>query len=453
MEKFKKLLSGIDMTQGKPWKSLLLFTIPLLIGNMFQQMYSTADAIILGHFVGDSALAAVGSSMPIFFLIMVLMMGIAMGVGVMVAQYFGAKKREELSSTIGAAITITTVIGGVMMLAGPFVTRPILVLLDTPAEILDDSVLYMTVLMVGVLGLGYFNILSGILRGLGDAFSPLVYLAIASILNAILNLIFIGGLGMGVWGAALGTVVTQGLTSILCLRRLMKMQYVFDLKFKYLYPKKLYVMQVLRLGVPSAVSQAIFAVAMMIVQPLANSFGASFLAANVIVMRLDGFIMMPNFSFGNAITVYVGQNIGAGKMERIGQGVKQCCIMALITAITMVTAILVFGGFVASAFTDTQYVIDLAVRMLRILAIGYIVFSVNMVLWGAIRGAGDALTPLWGSAVNTIVVRVPSAFIFVHLLDGPEALFYSLLTAWITNALLGALAYRFGNWRNKGLVK
>ena len=453
MQKFKQLLTGIDMTQGAPWKNILLFTLPLLIGNVFQQMYSTADAIILGRFVGDNALAAVGSSIPLFFFLMVIMIGISMGAGVMVAQYFGAKQREDLSYTVGTSLTITTIIGVVLTIAGPFITRPILVLLETPPEILDDSVLYMNVLMWGILGLAYFNILSGILRGLGDAFSPLVYLAIASVLNVILNIILIPGLGLGVWGAAIGTVFAQGLTSVLCLRRLMQMRDVFDFKLKYLRPKKKYVNQVLKLGIPTAASQAIFSIGMMIVQPLANGFGPMFLAANVIVMRLDGFVMMPSFSFGNAITVYTGQNIGAGKLDRISKGVKQCSWMALGTITIIVAIIVLFGHHIAGIFTETEEVILLSMRMLRILAIGYIIFSINMIFWGTIRGAGDAMTPFWGSIFNTIVVRVPTAFLFVHLMGRPEALMFSLLAGWITNTIIGALAYRFGNWRTRGLVK
>ena len=468
IQQFKQLLSGIDMTRGKPWKNLLLFTLPLLIGNLFQQMYSTADMIILGNFVGDDALAAVSTSMPKFFLLMVVMMGIAMGTGVMVSQYFGAKKREDLSHTIGAALTITTIIGVVMMVLGPIVTRPILTLMDTPAAIIDDSVLYMTVMMIGILGMAYFNILSGILRGLGDAFSPLLYLAIASILNVLFNLFFIPemgawtlfgvampGLGLGVMGAAVGTVIAQGLTSLLCLRRLAKMQAVFDLRVKYLRPKKEYTRKLLKLGIPTAASQAIFAIAMMVVQPLSNRMDImfpGFLAVNLIVMRIDGFVMMPNFSFGNAITVYAGQNVGAGKADRLGIGVKQFILMALGTATVLVAVILVFGHHIAGAFTETQEVINMAMRMLRILAIGYIIFGVNMVLWGAIRGAGDAITPMWGAVINTLVVRVPTAYLFVHLLGRPEALFYSLLAGWTTNTLLGMLAYKFGKWRNKGIV-
>jgi len=454
------------MTQGKPWKNLLLFTLPLLIGNVFQQMYSTADAIILGRFVGDNALAAVGSSIPMFFLLMVVMMGISMGAGVMVSQYFGAKKRDDLSHTVGAALTLTTILGVVMMIIGPFITRPLLLLLNTPAEIIDDSVLYMTVLMVGILGMAYFNILSGILRGLGDAFSPLLYLAVTSILNVFLNLFLIPeagswtlfgigmpGFGFGVWGAAIGTVFAQGLTSLLCLRRLRQMRDVFDMGIKYLRPKKEYANQLLKLGIPTAASQAIFAVAMMVVQPLANYFGPTFLAVNIIVMRIDGFVMMPNFSFGNAMTVYAGQNMGAGKKDRLGIGVKQCILMALGTAIVLVSALLTFGPHIAGWFTETEEVIIMATRMMRILAIGYIIFGVNMVLWGAIRGAGDAITPMWAAVINTLVVRVPTAYLFVYFLGRPEALFYSLLAGWTTNTLLGILAYRFGKWRNKGIVK
>jgi len=301
--------------------------------------------------------------------------------------------------------------------------------------------------------MGYFNMFSGILRGVGDAFSPLLYLAFASVLNIYLNLLFIGALGMGVWGAAIGTVLAQGLTSALCLRRLIAMKDTFDIGFKYLIPKKKYVKQVLKLGVPTGVSQAVFAVGMMVIQPLANSFGPAFLAANVIIMRIDGFVMMPNFSFGNAMTVYTGQNVGAGKLNRINKGMKQCTIMAGLTAIVLVAIILIFGRFIAWAFTDTHYVVDMSIRFMRILAIGYIIFSLNTVLWGVIRGAGDAMTPMWVAFINTILIRVPSAYFFVWLLDRPEALFLSLLLGWTMNTTMAFFAYRIGKWRKRALIK
>jgi len=453
MQRLKEKLSAIDMTVGSPWKKLVIFTMPLLIGNLFQWLFNTVDAIMLGRFVGDYALAAVSSSMPIFFLIMVLLMGVAIGAGIMVSQYFGAGQRLELSHTIGTCITLTAILGGFMMIVIPLFTRPLLIFLDTPPEILYDSTMYVNILIWGVLGLGYFNILSGILRALGDAFSPLLFLAILSLVNIGLNFILIGMLGLGVMGAAIGTVACQALTSLLCLRRLLKMRNVFDMGAFYLRPKKQFVIQALKLGVPTGASQAMFALAMMVVQPLANSFGPQFLAANVIVMKVDGFVMMPIFSFGNAMTVFAGQNMGAGKTDRVSKGARQCCLLALGTVFVLVVVILLFGRQVAGWFTQTEAVLTMTEHFLRILAVGFLTLSVNMVLWGAIRGAGDAITPLWGAMINTVVIRVPVAFLLVRIMGRPEALFYSLLIAWTTNALLAFAAYRMGKWRTMGIVK
>jgi len=452
MGRFIKSFSSIDMTTGTPWKKLLAFTIPLLIGNLFQQMYSTIDAIFLGRFVGDNALAAIGSTIPIFFLILMISSGVAMGAGIMTSQYFGAKSREDLSHTIGTAITLSAAISLAIMIFGPLLTRPALILLRTPPAILDDAVLYINVLLWGIMGLTYFNMLSGILRGLGEALAPLMYLIIASVLNVVLNFFFIVILGMGVFGAAIGTVIAQAFTSILCLLKLMKMRDVFDFGLRYLIPKKLYSYKLLKLGIPTGASQAIFAIAMMITQPLVNDFGEIFIAVYVIVMRIDGFVITASFSFGNAASVFAGQNVGANKIERVGTGTKHCALMSLVTTIVIVSIILVFGQQIAGAFTDTQLVIDLTIRMLWILALGFVALSVSIVLWGAIRGAGDAISPLWGALVNSVVVRVPAAFLFVHLMGTPEAIMYSLLVAWISNSLISAAIYRRGKWRNKSIV-
>ena len=452
MSKFTKMISSIDMTTGTPWKKLLAFTIPLLIGNLFQQMYSTIDAIFLGRFVGDNALAAIGSSIPIFFLILMISSGVAMGAGVMTSQYFGAKSREDLSHTIGTAITLSAAISIVIMIFAPLVTRPALILLRTPPAILDDATLYMNVLLWGIMGLTYFNMLSGILRGLGEALAPLIYLIIASVLNIVLNFFFIVILGMGVFGAAIGTVIAQAFTSVLCLLKLMKMRDVFDFGLRYLIPKKLYSYKLLKLGIPTGASQAIFAIAMMITQPLVNDFGEIFIAVYVIVMRIDGFVITASFSFGNAASVFAGQNVGANKIDRVGTGTKHCALMSLATTIVIVSIILVFGQQIAGAFTDTQEVIDLTIRMLWILALGFVTLSISIVLWGTIRGAGDAISPLWGALVNSVVVRVPAAFLFVHLMGTPEAIMYSLLVAWISNSLISAAIYRRGKWRTTSIV-
>jgi putative MATE family efflux protein len=453
MQKLKAMMSSVDMTQGAPWKKLLAFTLPLLIGNVFQQLYGLADAIMLGNWVGVHALAAVTSTLPILFLILVFMIGIAMGAGVMVSQYFGAKKREELSRTIGVSITLTTVLGLVLAIFGSMGTRPLLVLLNTPEEIIEYSVIYINILLWGILGTGYFNMLSGILRGVGDSFSPLLYLIFASVFNIILNVLLIYVLGLGVMGAAIGTIAAQSVTAVLCLRKMLKMKDVFDMKLSYLIPQKALVKQVLRLGIPTGASQAVFAVAMLLVQPLVNNFGLLVLAANNIVMKIDGLVMMPNFSFGNAMTVYAGQNMGANKPERIAQGTKQCLLLALGTAFVLVIILLIFGRSVAGWFTDIDEVLDMSVRFIRILAFGYLAFAVNIVLWGTIRGAGDAMTPMYAAMFNTVLIRVPSAFLFVRWMDRPEALIYSLLLGWVTNSLLAVVAYKIGKWRKSGLVE
>jgi len=452
MQKFRSLFSTVDMTEGTPWKKLLIFTIPLLIGNLFQQLYNTADAIILGRYVGDNALAAVGSSMPIFFLIIVLLMGMAVGTGIMVSQYFGAKKDAELSYTIGNSLTIATILSAIMVVLGPLGTRPLLVLLNTPPEILDDSVLYMNILLWGVLGIAYFNILSSVLRSLGDAFSPLIFLAISCVLNIALNYLFIVGFGWGVPAVAVGTVISQGVSSVLCFWRLYKMKKNFKIGLHYLRPKREYIVQILKLGVPTGASHAIFAVAAMIVQPLVNNFGPSIIAANVIVMRIDGFILMPIFSFSNAMTVFAGQNMGAGKIDRISKGNRQCSLMSMGAALVLVVVVLMLAEFIAGSFTETQNVIDVSRRMLLILAPGYISLSLAMVLWGTIRGAGDAMSPLWASLINTVFIRVPAAYLFVHLFIIPESIMLGMLAAWVSNTVLAVVIYRIGKWRKKGLV-
>ena len=453
MSSTKRMFKPIDMTEGAPWKKLLAFTVPLIIGNIFQQMYSIADTIFLGRFVGVNALAAVGSSMAIFFLLLVLLMGIGIGVGIMVSQYLGAKNREGISYAIGNGITIATILSLAITIFAPLGTRPLLILLNTPPEILDDSVMYMNILLWGIMGVGFFNILSSIIRGLGDSITPLIFLIIASLLNIALNFFFIVILEMGVFGAAIGTVITQAFSSVLCFRRLIKMRDIFDMKWHYFKPKREYILQVLKLSLPTATSQAAFALGMMIIQPLVNGFGELFIATNVIVMRIDGLIMMPIFSYGNAITVYTGQNIGAGKVDRVSSGVKQCATVAAATAIVMLSLVLLFGHHIAGAFTDIQEVIDLSIVMLRILAVGYLTLSVGMVLWGAVRGAGDAMSPLWGALFQVIFLRIPTAYLFVYLMGVPEALMYSMLVGWVSNLAIAAFVYRRGKWRSMGIVR
>ena len=456
--KIKKLFEPIDMTVGSPWKSIGLFSIPMVIGNIAQQLYSTVDSIVVGHYVGDNALAAVGSATPIFNLLLVLFIGISAGVGIMVAQYFGAKIREDLSKTIGTCITLTALCSLFLMVAAPPFVKPLLRLLDTPASLIQDCTYYLIIMMVGGAGMAYYNILSGILRGMGDSFSALLYLLVATVLNIVLDLLFVAQFDMGVAGVALATVIAQGVSAWLCLRKLMRMKDTFDLTREELKMSKSHLSQIIRLGLPSGATQAIFSSAMIIVQSLTNSFGEMFIAANVIVMRVDGFAMMPNFSFGMAMTTYTGQNVGAQKYDRVSTGAKQGTIMAVLCSATITGIILLFGKHLMHIFTDTPELVNMSYYMMCILAVGYIAMAVTQSLSGVMRGAGDTVTPMWISLCTSVLIRIPIAYGISWLTRTPqlptgrsECIQISLLSAWVLGAVLTAIFYKVGKWKNKAL--
>ena len=454
LERFKKLFRATDMTVGAPWKQIVMFTLPMLIGNIAQQLYSTVDSIVVGKYVGDNALSAVGSSAPILNLLLVLFVGISMGAGILVAQYFGAKQREELSYTIGNCVTLTGIASAIIMVLAVIVTRPLLVLLKTPESILDWCHGYLLILLVGCVGSAYYNILGGILRGLGDAFSSLVYLLVATVINIALDLLFVAVFDMGVAGVAWATIIAQAVSALLCYRRLTKMMEHFDMGMKYMKLNRKYSMGVIRLGVPSGLTQAIMSLAMITVQSLTNSFGEMFIAANVIVMRVDGFAMLPNFSFGTAMTTYAGQNVGAGKKDRVIQGAKQGTLVAVATSTVMTGLILLFGKQLMGIFTDTTELVELSRNMMGIIAAGYIAMAVTQSLSGVMRGAGDTLTPMWISLFTTVGVRVPLAYLLVHLSKTPELpkgdqkfVFVSLLCSWLLGALVTTVFYLKGKWK------
>ncbi|MBR6748822.1 MAG: MATE family efflux transporter [Clostridia bacterium] len=455
---FKKLFSATDMTVGTPWKAILGFSIPMLIGNIAQQLYSTVDSIVVGRYVGDNALAAVGITIPIINMLLVLLVGISTGAGVMVSQYFGAKRRDDLSNTIGTCITLTALSSLFLMLVAPPLLRPLLNLLNTPATIIDDCYSYLFISMMGIAGMSYYNILSGILRGLGDSVSALLYLVIATVINIALDLVFVIYFNMGVPGVALATIIAQAISSVCCWFKLAKMTEYFDIGLARLKPAKKYLSEIVRLGLPAGATQAVFSVAMIVVQSLTNTFGEMVIAANVIVMRVDGFAMMPNFSFGTAMTTYAGQNVGARKYDRVSAGAKQGTLLCVACSTVITGIILLFGKSLMGIFTTTTELVDLSYRFMSILAVGYIAVGVTQTLSGIMRGAGDATTPMWISLISTIVFRLPLAYLLAFLTRSPElpggnfiVLPISLLTAWLMGALITTLFYRKGAWKKKAL--
>lgn len=455
---FKKLYEPVDMTVGSPWKDIVWFTLPMLIGNIAQQLYNTVDSIVVGKYIGDNALAAVGSATPIVNLLLALFIGISNGASIMVAQYYGAKNREHLSYAIGNCITVTAVACvALIAVAAPFI-RPILVMLNTPATILDGCAEYLMISLVGIAGLAYYNILSGVIRGMGDSFSALVYLLVAAVINIFLDIFFVAKVQMGVAGVALATVIAQIISSILCVIKLSKMNENFDFGFKYLRPIASHVKTLIKLGLPAGATQAIWSSAAIIVQSLTNQFGEMFIAANVVIMRVDGFAMLPNFSFGMALTTYAGQNIGAGLYDRVSKGAKQGALLAAACSAAITVAILLFGKGLMSVFTDTPELVELSYRLMMILAVGYIAMAVTQSFSGIMRGAGDTLTPMWISLVTTFLLRVPIAYGISYLTRTPElphgqsfCIQVSLLISWVMGAILTSVFYARGKWKEKAI--
>lgn len=454
----KKISAPTDMTVGTPWKAILSFTLPMIIGNIAQQLYSTVDSIVVGKYIGDNALAAVGSSMPILNLLLVLFIGISAGASVMTAQYYGAKNRESLSWTIGNAITVTAIACiGLILIAAPFL-KAILNALNTPESILNDCANYLMISLVGIAGMAYYNILSGIIRGLGDSFSVLIYLLVATVINIVLDVYFVAKLNMGVPGVALATVIAQTVSSVLCLVKLAKMNESFDFGVKYLKPVAQYVKTIIKLGLPSGLTQAIMSSAMIVVQSLTNQFGEMMIAANVVIMRVDGFAMMPNFSFGMALTTYSGQNVGAKLYDRVIQGAKQGTLMAVICSSAITGVILLFGKNLMGFFTNTAELVDMSFYLMKILAAGYIAMAITQSLSGIMRGAGDTMTPMWISLISTVFLRVPVAYGISYLTRTPElpvgrfeCIHVSLLFSWVMGAVLTFIFYKAGKWKNKAI--
>ncbi|OOO00265.1 MAG: MATE family efflux transporter [Epulopiscium sp. Nele67-Bin004] len=455
---FKQISQPVDLTTGRPLHKIILFMIPMLIGNIAQQLYNTVDSIIVGQFSGDNALAAVGSAGPILNLLLVFFVGISIGASIMVSQYFGAKDRENLSAAIECCILLTGVSTIFLMITTPFIVRPLLVMIDTPETIIDECYRYLVILFVGIGGLAYYNILAGVLRGLGDSISPLRYLLVATVINIILDLVFVAYFDMGAAGVALATAIAQYVSAFFCIRKLFSMKDVLSLNLKKPQMQFDHIKTIFRLGLPSGFTQMVLSFALIVVQSLTNSYGEMFIAANVIIMRVDGFAMMPNFSFGSAMSTYAGQNIGANKPERVVQGAKEGTIFAVCVATTITTLILLFGRNLMSVFTNTEELVDLSMSMMKIIAPGYIAMAITQCLSGIIRGAGDTITPMWISIFISVIIRVPVSYGIAYFTRTPElpngqpaSVFISLLACWILGAVLTTIFYRKGAWKEKAL--
>ncbi len=454
IDRLSSLFGVQDMTVGRPMDTLIAFSIPLLIGNFAQQLYNTVDSIIVGQYIGDTALAAVGTSGPILNLMLVLFMGISTGASILSAQYFGAKDRYTLSKLVGSTFFLTLASGLLMSVIGFLSTGYLVSLVKPPENVANGAVTYLQIIFIGMTGAAAYNILSGVLRGMGDSVYPLFFLVISCITNIVLDIIFVKNLGLGIAGVAWATIIAQALSGILCSIRLLRMKEQIDIHRDIFIPDRMLIRRLVKLGFPAGITSAIFSMSAIVVQNLTNSMGELTIAATVAVMRVDGFAMMPNFTFGTAATTFVGQNIGAEKLERVRPGTHDLLKIALICSSALVLCILLFGHSLIGMFTQTETVVALGATGLRWQAAGYVAFAVSQVLQGVMRGAGETVIPMWISVLSTIVLRMPLAYGIAYLTVSevwpnghPIALFSSLLISWVLSMVLTLVIYKHGNWK------
>ena len=444
------------MCNGSIADKILLFALPLMASSLLQLLFNAADVVVVGKFAGKEALAAVGSNTALINLLINLFVGLSVGTNVVVARDLGAGRHDNVSRSVHTSMTLALISGVVMTVFGTVMVRQLLEWMSSPTDVIDLATVYLRIYFFGMPALLTYNFGAAILRAQGDTRRPLYFLFLSGVVNVVLNLFFVIVLHMDVAGVALATVLAQTISAILCLWKLLRMRDVFDLTLHYLKPCSAPIANIIRIGVPSGITQAIFSVAMLVVQSLTNSFGEMVIACNVIVMRVDGFAMMPNFTFGQAMTTYTGQNVGARRLDRVHQGAKQGTWIAVGISAFLTALILLFGRQLMGVFTETAVLVDLSMRMMQILAFGYIAMSITQCLSGVMRGAGDTMTPMWISIITTVVLRVPIAYGIAFFTRSaeyptgrPESTFISLLVSWSLGALLTAVAYRFGAWRKR----
>lgn len=464
LKKLKALFGAQDMTVGSPFKCLLKFAVPLLIGNIAQLLYTTVDAMVVGKYVGDDALAAIGVSAPIQNLFLVLFMAIGSGVTVLVSQYFGAKDYKNLSTSIGNSITIIAVVSILLTAIATPLTGNMLKLISTPDGYFEMARKYMMILFLGSAGNGFFNILSGVLRGLGESMFPLLILLFTVVLNIVLDLLFVAVLGMKVEGAAWATIIAQTLSAAICLVKVAKLKGIVNISRSTMRIDRKITSQMLRLGIPSGISMAVMFLGSILVQSIVNKIDAvaaiSVTATITATMRVDGFAILPSQTFGMVASTFTGQNVGAGNLDRVRKGSKLVFLMCLVFTLLMVASMLLFGEYMLGLFTDTPDVIEMGMNFIYILIPAYILMVVNQSLSGVMRGAGDAIAPMWISMGVNVALRVPLAFLMTHLSKSPEwpagnpdAIYYSMIIAMAVGAVVTVVYFRMGKWKNKAIAR
>ena len=442
-----------DMREGTPWKLLLQFAVPLFIGNIFQQLYNMVDSVIVGNFVSTNALGAIGTTNSLTFFFFSLVGGLSVGIGIIVAQFFGASDEEKVREVIGNAVWIIVIGTVVMAIIGFFAARPLLVLIRTDPIILNDAVNYLKVTSLGICCIGLYNGVSGILRALGDSKTPLIFLIVASITNVVLDLIFVLVFGWGVVGAAVATAFSQFLSAISCIIYAYKTNTYFKLKKSDFRPRMKIVKKTLRLGIPVALQNSLIAISLIVLQAIVNSYGADFTTAFTVVSRIETLVQQPFMSIGAAVSTFTGQNLGAGNIKRVIKGFNSANVINAIFVAVIMLLFWIFTPQIVSIFGRNEKVFGIAVDGLRITCCFYIFLGTIYTTRNVLNGAGDAMFSLFTGIVECIG-RVGFAYPLTLIpFMGSYGVFYATGITWLLNGLFSLVRYKHGKWKTIRLVK
>ncbi len=414
---------GTKLLEGSIWKGVVAFAIPLFLGNLFQQLYNTVDSLIVGNFLGSDALAAVSSSGSLIFLLVGFFNGIAVGAGVVISKYFGARDYENLKKAVHTDVAFGLVSGLLLTVIGMFLAPQILVLMGTPESVLPNSILYFRIYFAGSLAFVMYNIVMGILQAVGDSRHPLYYLIFSSIVNIVLDLLFVGVLRMGVGSAALATAISQAASALLCFIRLVRTNDIYQVKIREIRFHPAQLRQIISFGLPSGLQNSIISIANIVVQSNINKFGVMAVAGCGVYSKIEGFAFLPITCFAMALTTFIGQNLGARQYDRAKKGAAFgiVCSMTLAELVGVIVYMLI--PYLAAAFDSSAEVVGFATRQAHVEALFYCFLAFSHCIAGIMRGAGKSAVPMFVMLVSWCIIRITYITITVHFIPKIQVIF------------------------------
>jgi putative MATE family efflux protein len=454
-----------DLTVGSVGKNILRFAMPMLLGNLFQQLYTFVDQIIVGRYLGKEALAAVGASFPVIFTLIALIIGIATGGTIVISQFFGAKKFTRVKRAIDTIFIAMGLFAVVMTVVGLSFSEEIFRLIKLPEELMPMANTYLTIYVSGLVIFFGYNGVAAILRGLGDSITPLYFLVLATVINIGLDLLFIVKLGWGIEGAAFATLIAQGTAFMVAVFYLNRNHELIKFNIKeFAFDWEIF-KQSLRIGLPTGLQHTFVALGMMALMGIVNGFGTDVVAGYTAAGRLDSLAVIPSMVFSIALSTFVGQNIGAGKLDRVKKGLARTMLMSSATAVIISILIILFKYPLMGLFTRDQAVIDIGGEYLTIVTSFYLLFTAMFTYNGVMRGAGDTLIPMFITLFSLWIVRIPAAvFLSRDSIEifglsmkgagmGQAGIWWSIPCGWGIGLILSFIYYKTGRWKSKTVIK